>query len=58
MRNKLLSGRFWLTVISGFVFAYSTYSRILSKETVAVILVMIFKDYFQRSDRKKEVSDV
>jgi hypothetical protein len=48
---RLLSGRLWLTVIAGLVFAYATYAKILNSEAVATILTMVFISYFQRGDR-------
>ena len=49
--EKLLSGRFWLTIITGIVFAYATYKKILNSEAVATIVTMVFISYFQRNDR-------
>ena len=46
--GKLLSGRFWLTVVSGAVFAYATYANILDSQAVSAILVMVFISYFQK----------
>jgi hypothetical protein len=48
---KLLSGRLWLTIIAGLVFAYATYSKILNSEAVAAIVTLVFMAYFQRPDR-------
>jgi len=50
---KLWSGRFWLTIITGGVFAYSVYARIMPEEAIAAIVVMVFQGYFlrNRSDR-------
>jgi len=49
--NKLLSGRYFLTVIAGIVFAYATYKSILNAEAIATIITMVFVSYFQRNDR-------
>ena len=49
--SKILSGRWFLTVIGGLVFVYAVMQGILKEETVASILVMIFVSYFQRQDR-------
>ena len=48
MRDKLLSGRYFLTVVSGLVFAYATYTKLLNAEAVAAIISMVFISYFQR----------
>ena len=53
MKEKLLSGRYFLTVVSGIVFAYATYTKLLNAEAVAAIVTMVFLNYFQR-DRSKE----
>ena len=49
--NKLLSGRFILTVVGGFTFAYLACKRILPNEASMGILILIFEAYFHRSDR-------
>ena len=46
--SKLSSGKFWLTIISGVVFAYATWKKILSAEAVATIVTMVFVSYFQK----------
>lgn len=51
MQDKLLSGRFWLSIIAGLVFAYATYAKILDGATVSAIVVAVFTSYFQRTDR-------
>jgi len=50
--EKILSGRFILTVLSGLVFAYTACKGMLPGEAVAAILVSVFAAYFQRPDRK------
>lgn len=51
MKEKLISGRFWLTVIAGLVFAYTGVTRILPPEAIASIITMVFVSYFERHDR-------
>ena len=48
--NKLLSGRYILTIISGLVFAYAVWKRILPSEATASIIVMVFVSYFQKKE--------
>ena len=48
IESNLGSGRFWLTIISGVVFAYATYSKLLSAEAVSAILSMVFVSYFTK----------
>lgn len=50
--DKILSGRFILTVLSGLTFAYMSCKGMLPGEAVAAILVSVFTSYFTRSDRK------
>jgi len=49
--NKLLSGRYALTILAGLAFIYATWKRILPAEAVATIITMVFMAYFQRNDR-------
>jgi len=52
--DKLLSGRFWLTIMAGLAFMYSVYAKILPSEAVASIITMVFVSYFERQDRTKK----
>lgn len=52
MKEKLLSGRYLLTVIGGIGFLWCMYSKLLTAEAITSILTMIFISYFQRADRK------
>lgn len=54
MTEKLLSGRFILTVITGVVFAYAVWQKIINAEATATIITMVFISYFQRNDRVTE----
>jgi len=54
--EKLLSGKFWLTMITGFVFAYAVINKIIPGDNVDAIVVMVFMAYFQKG--KKEKKDV
>ena len=45
---KLLSGRYYLTLVCGAVFAYATYTKLLEAQAVSAILTMVFMNYFQR----------
>lgn len=50
--NKFLSGRLFLTLISGLVFAYCSWKKVLTSEAIATIITMVFISYFQRNDRQ------
>ena len=52
MLNKLLSGRYFLTVICGLAFCYAMIKQTLPAEAIVSIITMVFISYFQRSDRK------
>ena len=49
--DKLLSGRLWLTIITGVVFAYCAVVGKLDSQAVSAIVSMVFIAYFQRQDR-------
>jgi hypothetical protein len=51
MMEKILSGRLWLTIITGAVFAYCSFTKILNAECISAICSMVFISYFQRTDR-------
>ena len=55
--SKLLSGRFWLTIIAGIVFGYTAIYKILPSEAVASIITAVFISYFERHDRKGDKND-
>ena len=52
--EKLLSGRFLLTVICGFTFAILAIKKVLPNEATIGILILVFEAYFHRGDRKQE----
>ena len=49
--SKIFSGRLWLTIITGIVFAYCSITKILNAECISAIVSMVFISYFQRGDR-------
>jgi len=50
--SKVLSGRWWLTIITGLVFAYAVMEKLLNPEAISAIIAMVWISYFQRQDRK------
>ena len=50
--TKLTSGRFLLTLITGAVFMYAVYNKLLEAQAVSAIIVLVFNSYFMRTDRK------
>ena len=50
--EKLLSGRYYLTLVGGIVFAYAVWQKILEPQATSAILTAIFMSYFQRTDRQ------
>jgi len=49
--NKLLSGRYYLTLVGGVVFILCVINKTLEPQATSAILTAIFMSYFQRSDR-------
>lgn len=49
--DQVTSGRWILTVICGFVFAFAVWKRILPDAATASIITSVFTSYFGRSDR-------
>ena len=49
--RKLTSGKFWLTMITGVVFAFSVIKQIIPADNVDAIVVLVFMAYFSK---KKE----
>ena len=57
--DKFTSGKFILTVVAAFTFAYAVYAKILEPAAISSILTMVFVSYFNRkeNDGHKPVSD-
>lgn len=51
--EKIFSGRYFLTIVGGIVFAYAVWSKILEPQATSAILTAIFLSYFNRSDRNE-----
>jgi len=52
MKEKLLSGRLWLTLMAGFVFAYCSCKGILKPEAISALLAAVFTAYFNKKEDK------
>jgi hypothetical protein len=52
--DKLLSGRYLLTVAGAIAFLYCVWKKELEGAAISAILVSIFQSYFNRSDRSNE----
>lgn len=52
--EKILSGRFILTVVSAGVFAYLSITKVLPVDKVTEILLIVIYAYFNRQDRKQD----
>jgi len=48
--KKIGSGRWWLTIISGIVFAYAVMYDKINAEAVASILTAVFVSYFNKKE--------
>ena len=51
MINKILSGRFILTVTSALVFAILSIDGKIDPKDVMAVVIMVFTLYFSRNDR-------
>lgn len=47
--EKISSGKFWLTIICGVVFAYVSIKKIIPADAVVPILTMVFMAYFSKA---------
>jgi hypothetical protein len=52
--DKLASGKFWLTIICGFVFAYCAIRHILPQDKIMEVILVVVYAYFtkQQPDTK------
>ena len=48
--SKLLSGKYFLTIVAGIVFGYASVKGILSKDVVGAIVTMVFTLYFSKQN--------
>lgn len=51
--DKILSGRFLLTICCGVVFAYVACKQIIPPEATVGIITVVLNSYFNRPDRAK-----
>ena len=54
MINKLLSGRYFLTVVCGLVFAYVAINKVIPPDAVIAILSTVFVSYFNRNRKETQ----
>ena len=47
--EKLYSGKFLFTVITGLVFAYASYSKLLNGEQIYGVIMLVVAFYFNRN---------
>lgn len=52
MINKLLSGRWLLTIACAIVFIWASLKGILEAQAVSAIIASVFQAYFSRQDRQ------
>jgi hypothetical protein len=53
MVNKLLSGKFLLTIAASYVFVWSAMSKLLSPAETVAILMFVFQAYFNKKEETK-----
>ena len=51
--EKLFSGRYFLTVVTGIVFVYVSINKLITADVIATIVTMVFTLYFTRTDRQQ-----
>ena len=57
-KNKLLSGRYFLTICGGLGFLWCIYAKLLTAGEISTIITMIFVSYFQRNRNGEGVKNV
>jgi hypothetical protein len=55
--QKLLSGRYYLVVVVGAVFAYCAVKGTIEGKDVMIVTLLVMKDYFQRDRSTDKPSD-
>lgn len=50
--GKLISGRFWFTVVTAIVFLGSSMSGLLNSEQILSVIMLVIGFYFNRTDRQ------
>jgi len=50
MIQKLMSGRFLLTVAAAFVFVYAAVTKMLSPAETVAVLMFVFQAYFNKNN--------
>ena len=50
--NKLLSGKYFFTVVTAIVFIYSVHTKILNGEQIYGIIMLVVAAYFGRNNPK------
>ena len=50
--NKLVSGRFILTLSAAFVFVWAAVNKLLSPAEVIAVVMFVFQAYFNSNDRQ------
>jgi len=49
--EKIMSGRYYLTIVCGAVFAYGVWAKVIPPEATTAIISAVFTSYFSRNDR-------
>lgn len=53
MIDKLLSGRYVLTLSVAFVFVWAALNKLLTPAEIIAVVMFVFQAYFNRSDREQ-----
>jgi len=53
MNEKLMSGRWLMTISAAGVFVYCSVTKLLNAETITAILMFVFQSYFAKKEDSK-----
>ena len=48
--DKVVGGRYFLTIVTGIVFAYVAFHKIIGADVIATIITMVFTLYFTKGN--------
>ena len=54
--EKVFSGKFVFTVLTGLVFAYAAYSKVLNGEQIYGVIMLVVAFYFNRNTTENGVA--
>jgi hypothetical protein len=55
--SKLMSGKFLFTAVTGIVFLYAVYTKLLTNEQVHAIIILVISFYFNKRSDHEDIGD-